>query len=39
MGYILNDEHTEWRWFAAADIPDELSPPIWPMLEQFKAAV
>ncbi len=35
----LNEEHTEWRWFAAADIPDELSPPIRPMIEQFKATV
>ncbi|MBN1451224.1 MAG: NUDIX hydrolase [Anaerolineales bacterium] len=31
----LNDEHTEWRWFAPADIPDDLSPPIKPVIEQF----
>ena len=34
----LNDEHTEWSWFAAADIPAELSPPIRSMIEQFKAS-
>jgi 8-oxo-dGTP pyrophosphatase MutT (NUDIX family) len=31
----LNGEHTEWRWFASADIPDDLSPPIIPVIEQF----
>ena len=33
----LNDEHTEYGWFAAADIPEDLSPPIRPMIAQFKA--
>jgi 8-oxo-dGTP pyrophosphatase MutT (NUDIX family) len=32
----LSDEHTEWRWFASANIPDDLSPPIVPVIEQFK---
>ena len=32
----LNDEHTEWRWFAVADIPDNLSPPIKPVIDKFK---
>jgi len=32
----LNDEHTEWRWFAAHEIPEDVSPPIKPVLEQFK---
>jgi 8-oxo-dGTP pyrophosphatase MutT (NUDIX family) len=32
----LNDEHTEWRWFVFADIPDNLSPPIKPVIEKFK---
>jgi 8-oxo-dGTP pyrophosphatase MutT (NUDIX family) len=32
----LNHEHTEWKWFAARDIPDDCSPPIKPILEQFK---
>jgi 8-oxo-dGTP pyrophosphatase MutT (NUDIX family) len=32
----LNDEHTEWRWFAAKEIPEEISPPIKPILERFK---
>ena len=31
----LNDEHTEWCWFAPADIPDDLSPPIKPVIDQF----
>jgi 8-oxo-dGTP pyrophosphatase MutT (NUDIX family) len=33
----LNEEHTEWRWFAAAQLPDEISPPIRPIIAQFKA--
>lgn len=32
----LNDEHTEWRWFAAYEIPDDVSPPIKPVIDQFK---
>ncbi len=32
----LNGEHTEWRWFAKTDIPDNLSPPIVPVIEKFK---
>jgi ADP-ribose pyrophosphatase YjhB (NUDIX family) len=32
----LNDEHSEWKWFAANDIPAEISPPIKTILEQFK---
>jgi 8-oxo-dGTP pyrophosphatase MutT (NUDIX family) len=35
----LNDEHTEWRWFAAGDIPENISPPIKPVIEQFKRLV
>ncbi len=35
----LNGEHTEWRWFGAADIPDNLSPPIKPVIEKFKELV
>jgi ADP-ribose pyrophosphatase YjhB (NUDIX family) len=31
----LNEEHTEWRWFAPADIPDDLSPPIKLVIEKF----
>jgi len=34
-GIHLNREHTEWRWFAPADIPNDLSPPIRPVIEQF----
>jgi 8-oxo-dGTP pyrophosphatase MutT (NUDIX family) len=34
----LNDEHTEWCWFAAGDIPEDVSPPIRPVIEQFKKA-
>ncbi len=32
----LNEEHSEWNWFAAGDIPDDISPPIKPFLDQFK---
>jgi len=32
----LNDEHTEWRWFSADEIPEDSSPPIKPILEKFK---
>ena len=32
----LNDEHTEWRWFSADGIPEDSSPPIKPILEQFR---
>jgi len=35
----LNEEHTEWRWFAANEIPEDVSPPIKPVLEQFKRSV
>jgi 8-oxo-dGTP pyrophosphatase MutT (NUDIX family) len=34
----LNEEHTEWRWFAANEIPEDVSPPIKPVLEQFKSS-
>jgi ADP-ribose pyrophosphatase YjhB (NUDIX family) len=32
----LNHEHTEWNWFAADDIPEDISPPIKTILDQFK---
>jgi ADP-ribose pyrophosphatase YjhB (NUDIX family) len=32
----LNGEYTGWRWFAPADIPENISPPIRPVVEQFK---
>ena len=35
----LNDEHTEWHWFAPVDIPEDLSPPIKPVIEDFKESV
>jgi ADP-ribose pyrophosphatase YjhB (NUDIX family) len=31
----LNGEHAAWNWFAAADIPENVSPPIRPVIEQF----
>jgi len=33
---LLNGEHTEWHWFAPKNIPDNLSPPIKPVIEKFK---
>ena len=35
----LNDEHTEWRWFAANEIPEDISPPIKPVIEKFKHSI
>jgi 8-oxo-dGTP pyrophosphatase MutT (NUDIX family) len=35
----LNDEHTEWRWFSVDSIPEEISPPIKPIIEQFKTSL
>jgi 8-oxo-dGTP pyrophosphatase MutT (NUDIX family) len=32
----LNGEHTEWKWFAPADIPENISPPIRPVIDRFK---
>jgi len=32
----LNSEHTEWRWFATDEIPQDVSPPIIPVIEEFK---
>jgi 8-oxo-dGTP pyrophosphatase MutT (NUDIX family) len=31
----INGEHTEWRWFTAPDIPENISPPILPAIRQF----
>jgi len=33
----LNDEHSEWKWSAADDIPEDVSPPVKPVIEQFKS--
>ena len=35
----LNHEHAEWKWFAACDIPENISPPIKPVVEQFRAVI
>jgi 8-oxo-dGTP pyrophosphatase MutT (NUDIX family) len=32
----ISDEHTEWSWFALGEIPEDLSPPIKPVIEKFK---
>jgi len=32
----LSGEHTAWDWFALADIPENISPPNKPTIEQFK---
>jgi ADP-ribose pyrophosphatase YjhB (NUDIX family) len=31
----FNEEHTEWRYFEAADIPEAISPPIRPVIARF----
>lgn len=38
-GIQLNDEHTEWHWFAANEVPGDVSPPIRPVIEEFKRSV
>jgi hypothetical protein len=35
----LNDEHTEWGWFDADEIPEDVSPPIKPVIERFKRSI
>ena len=35
----LNDEHSEWSWFTASQIPEDISPPIGTILEQFKRSI
>ena len=35
----LNGEHTKWHWFVSADIPDDLSPPIKPVIDKFKQSI
>jgi ADP-ribose pyrophosphatase YjhB (NUDIX family) len=32
----LNDEHSEWNWFASSNLPEDFSPPIVTILDQFK---
>jgi 8-oxo-dGTP pyrophosphatase MutT (NUDIX family) len=32
----LSEEHSEWAWFAPADIPEDLNPPNIPVIEKFK---
>ena len=32
----LNDEHSEWNWFPANNLPEDISPPIRTILEQWK---
>jgi 8-oxo-dGTP pyrophosphatase MutT (NUDIX family) len=34
----INNEHTEFRWFAVDEIPEDISPPIIPVIEQYKQA-
>lgn len=34
----LNDEHSDWKWFGASAIPENVSPPIRPVIAQFKAS-
>jgi len=33
----LNDEHTEWRWFSVNEIPEDVSPPIKPVIARFRS--
>lgn len=31
----LSNEHIEWGWFALSEMPEELSPPIKPIIRKF----
>jgi 8-oxo-dGTP pyrophosphatase MutT (NUDIX family) len=33
---VIDHEHTAWRWFAVDEIPGKISPPINPVIEQYK---
>ena len=33
---VIDHEHTGWRWFATDEIPTDISPPIIPVIEQYK---
>jgi ADP-ribose pyrophosphatase YjhB (NUDIX family) len=35
----LNDEHIAWHWFPVYEIPEDLSPPIKPIIEKFKRSI
>jgi len=35
----LNGEHTEWGWFTTDEIPEDVSPPIRPVIERFKCSI
>ena len=35
----LDGEHTAWDWFAPAEIPEQISPPIRPAVEKFKQEI
>jgi len=35
----LNGEHTKWGWFAADEIPEDVSPPIKPVIKRFKHSI
>lgn len=32
----LSSEHTDWDWFKPLEIPEDISPPIKPVIEQFR---
>ena len=32
----IDHEHTEWGWFATSAIPENISPPMRPTLDQFR---
>jgi 8-oxo-dGTP pyrophosphatase MutT (NUDIX family) len=33
---VLDHEHTDWRWFSIDEIPENISPPILPVIAQYK---
>ena len=35
----LNDEHTEWGWFALASLPENISPPMKPVVREYVKSI
>lgn len=32
---VLNEEHSEWKWFDLSDLPSSISPPLVPVIEKY----
>lgn len=36
-GIVLNEEHTQWQYFPLDALPENISPPIIPVLKRYKS--